>query len=386
VLRTADLEYELPERLIATLPAEPRDSARMLVVSRSDGARLEHRRVSDLPGLLRAGDLLVFNDTRVVPARFLGVREDTKGRVEGLYLGPGPEDGTWEVLLKTRRFKEGAPVALTDGEGRPIRIGEPSRGIVLTLLRRAESGSGGWIVRAESAGAGGRRPVTAEETLSVLGRAGLTPIPPYIRAARKAAGLEVGEETDRERYQTVYAAADLSRGASVAAPTAGLHFTPDLLARLGSAGIGRADVTLHVGTGTFKPVEVEHVEGHPMHAEWCSMSAGAGAAVRGAKERGRRVVTVGTTSARTVETYAGVMEEGGEIPGAVMSRLLVTPGYSWRVVDGMLTNFHLPRSTLMAMVAALLPGGVPRLKEIYAEAVKEGYRFYSYGDAMLILP
>jgi S-adenosylmethionine:tRNA ribosyltransferase-isomerase len=241
-------------------------------------------------------------------------------------------------------------------------------------------------VRAESAGAGGRRPISAEETLAVLGRAGLTPIPPYIRAARKAAGVEVGEETDRERYQTVYAASELSKAASVAAPTAGLHFAEGLLARLAAAGVGRADVTLHVGTGTFKPVEAEQVEDHPMHAESCSMGAGAVAAVRDARESGGRVVAVGTTSARTLETYAGAVAGGGEVPPAMTTRLLVTPGYEWKWVDGMLTNFHLPRSTLMAMVAALLPGGVARLKEVYGAAVKEGYRFYSYGDAMLVLP
>lgn len=385
MLLTTDLDYQLPEGLIATMPAEPRDRARLLVVSRSDPSRLEHRRVADLPELLRAGDLMVFNDTRVVPARFMGVREDTKGRVEGLYLGPGPEDAegtTWDVLVKTRRFKEGTPVAITDAEGRPVRLGEPSRGVVLTLLRRSESGSGGWIVRAETAGAGGRRPITADETLSVLGRAGLTPIPPYIRAARKAAGLEVAEETDRERYQTVYAVAP----GSVAAPTAGLHFTPELLSRLRAAGIDRADVTLHVGTGTFKPVETETVEDHPVHAEWCSMSASATGAVRAARESGRRVIAVGTTSARTLEAYAAVAGAQGETPESIRTRLLVTPGYPWRSVDGLLTNFHLPRSTLLAMVAAMFPGGVGRLKDIYTVAIAEKYRFFSYGDAMLILP
>lgn len=382
MLRTADLEYELPEGLIATVPAEPRDSARLLVVSRSDPARLEHRRVSDLPRLLASGDLLVFNTTRVLPARFLGVREDTKGQVEGLYLGAGPEAGTWEVLLKTRRFREGAPVALTDGAGKPVRLGEPSRGVVLTLVRRAESGSGGWVVRAETVGAGGPRAVTAEETTEVLARVGLTPIPPYIRAARKTAGLEVGEETDRERYQTVYAA----EPGSVAAPTAGLHFTPGLLDELKASGVGRADVTLHVGTGTFKPIDAELVEDHPIHAEWCSMTGDAVDAVRGAKAAGQRVIAVGTTTARTLEAYAAEAEARGAAPESISTRLLVTPGHRWNWVDGMLTNFHLPRSTLLAMVGAMFPEGVERLKAIYAEAIREQYRFYSYGDAMLILP
>jgi S-adenosylmethionine:tRNA ribosyltransferase-isomerase len=382
VLKTAELEYTLPERLIAVEPVEPRDSARLLVVQRSDPERMEHRHVRDLPSLLNSGDLVVFNTTRVLPARFLGVRGDTRGQVEGLYLGPGPEVGTWEVLLKTRRFREGAPVILLARDGNPFRLTDPSRGVDLTLLHRSETGTGGWIVRAEAVGASGRAALTPEQTMEVLDRAGLTPIPPYIRAARKAAGVEVSDEDDRERYQTVYSATP----GSVAAPTAGLHFTAGLLDRLASAGVARADVMLHVGTGTFKPVEVENVEEHPMHAEWCSMSREALDSVREARGRGGRVIAVGTTSARTLESYAAAVENAGAVPESVESRLLITPGYPWTWVDGLLTNFHLPRSTLMAMVAALLPGGVEQLKRIYAEAINREYRFYSYGDAMLILP
>lgn len=382
MLKTAELEYTLPERLIAVEPVEPRDSARLLVVRRSDPAFMEHRHVRDLPSLLNAGDLLVFNTTRVLPARFLGVRGDTRGQVEGLYLGPGPEVGTWEVLLKTRRFREGAPVILLARDGNPFRLADPSRGVDLTLLRRSEAGTGGWIVRAEAVGSSGRTALTPEQTMEVLERAGLTPIPPYIRAARKAAGVEVSDENDRERYQTVYSASP----GSVAAPTAGLHFTPGLLDRLAGAGIARADVTLHVGTGTFKPVETESVEEHPMHPEWCAIGAASLDAVREARGRGGRVIPVGTTSARTLESYAAALESTGGAPESLQSRLLITPGYPWRWVDGLLTNFHLPRSTLMAMVAALLPGGVEQLKRIYAEAIAREYRFYSYGDAMLILP
>lgn len=382
MLRTADLDYELPPERIATEPARPRDSARLLVTRRSVGARLEHRTVSDLPALLRPGDLLVFNTTRVLPARFLGVRQDTGGRVEGLFLHRGPGEGTWEVLLKARRFRDGAPILVCDEAGRPVPIrGSDGRlgAARLTLVERVAGDGGGWIVRAELVGDGWELPIGPGETLIVLGQAGRTPIPPYIRAARKQAGLAVPEQADRERYQTVYASA----AGSIAAPTAGLHFTPGLLARLEEAGARRADVVLHVGMGTFKPVESEYIEEHPMHAEWCTMPGATAGTIRAARAAGGRVIAVGTTSARTIEAYAAL---GDPVPESITTRLLITPGYEWRWVDGILTNFHLPRSTLMAMVGALLPGGVGALRGVYAEAIARGYRFYSYGDAMLILP
>ena len=219
MLRTADLDYELPPERIATEPARPRDSARLLVTRRSVGARLEHRTVSDLPALLRPGDLLVFNTTRVLPARFLGVRQDTGGRVEGLFLHRGRGEGTWEVLLKARRFRDGAPILVCDEAGRPVPIrGSDGRlgAARLTLVERVAGDGGGWIVRAELVGDGWELPIGPGETLIVLGQAGRTPIPPYIRAARKQAGLAVPEEADRERYQTVYASA----AGSIAAPTA----------------------------------------------------------------------------------------------------------------------------------------------------------------------
>ena len=360
VLRTDELDYELPESAIATVPADPRDGAKLLVTGRA-GSAISHRGVRELPEILRAGDLLVFNTTRVLHARFEGVRADTGGRVEGLYLSDGSRAGTWRVLLRGKRMKPGIDVALPHG-------------VTLRLLEADGAEMGAWIVE----------PSDVRPAAVVLEEAGLTPLPPYILKARRHAGVEVDDRVDERRYQTVYARED--QAGSVAAPTAGLHFTPELLARLAEKGIERADVTLHVGTGTFRPVEADVVEQHPMHVERCSMSHEAIDAVRRARADGRRVIAVGTTTARTLESYAMAMESGGEMPASLDTRILITPGYAWRWVDGLFTNFHLPRSTLMAMVASLLDAGVPRLRGIYAEALAHGYRFYSYGDAMIVLP
>ncbi len=386
MLRTDALDYELSPELIATHPATPRDAARLLVAGRG-GAVVSHGQVRDLAAFLRAGDVLVLNNTRVLPARFAGSRVDTGGRVTGLYLGPGPEPGTWRCMLKARRFREGARVELDDREGRPS-------GEAIELVARHDDPDGGvvWVVRVVSSGG------------DVLERVGLTPLPPYILAARErgegAGRADADDESDRADYQTVFA----RDPGSVAAPTAGLHFTPELLASLDRVGVERVEVTLHVGMGTFKPIESETVEAHPMHAEWCSMDAGAIKRVQRAKAEGRRVIAVGTTSARTLESYAEAIEAGGSVasgasaasfPPALETRLLITPGYRWRWVDGLMTNFHLPRSTLLAMVAALLEAdglagiqgrGVERLLELYREAIGEQYRFYSFGDAMLLLP
>lgn len=367
MLRTAELEYDLPAGVVATTAAEPRDSARLMVVNRSDASRLEHGHIRDLPGHVRAGDLLVFNTTRVLPARLMGQRHETGGRVEGLYLSnAGAPSGSqrWTVLLKGGHLRPGVVIDLYGADG--------STGLAqLSLIERSEAEDGAWTVEVRSLD-----PFTPPER--VLEKLGRTPLPPYILKARRDAGLSITEEADRARYQTVYAAAS----GSVAAPTAGLHFTPELLTRLGAMGVQRADVVLHVGTGTFKPVETEFVEQHPMHHELCEMNAAAQAQVKAAKREGRRVIAVGTTAARTLEAFAAAPDG----TTALNTNILITPGHPWRWVDGILTNFHLPRSTLLAMIAALFPSGVSRVKELYAEAISRGYRFYSYGDAMLILP
>ncbi len=380
MLNVSDLEYDLPETAIARTAVEPRDAAKLLVVKRSDPAFIQHRQVRDLRELLEAGDLLVLNRTRVIPARFIGYRADTQGAVEGLFLGLADKQDNerrWRVMLKGKRMKPGATVNLKDPAG-------AESGVRLGLVAQIEEGenAGQWTVDVYGGDAG----LSATGLLEIVGN---TPLPPYILAARKRHDERVRENDDRERYQTVYAGEEAG---SVAAPTAGLHFTPKLLDALKERGVERAEVTLHVGTGTFKPVEVDVVEQHPMHAEWCQAPASVGAAVASARKAGGRVLAVGTTSARTLESFSPEELSAG---GEKWSRLLITPGFQFRNLDGLMTNFHLPRSTLMAMVGALLDGrsggagdgdGVARLKAIYAEALEKGYRFYSYGDAMLVLP
>jgi S-adenosylmethionine:tRNA ribosyltransferase-isomerase len=409
MLPTSALDYALPEELIATRPAQPRDSARLLVVSRSRPDLLEHRAFRDLAGLLAPGDLLVVNATRVMPARFLCVRADSSGRGEGLYIGPAPHaasDGAlmWQVLLKLRRTSEGARVRLLTAEGTP--------GDVELELTMPHPDSG-WIVRVHAS-----EPVTIggsddARTRLVLDRVGLTPVPPYILSARKRASTRVDDDDDRREYQTVFAhdaegasaQRETPRG-SIAAPTAGLHFTPELLQRLSARGVLRLEVMLDVGLGTFKPVEAEHVEQHAMHAEFCCVppaTARAIAELRADDGRARdsaataarqQLIAVGTTAARTLESFATIDELLRLGPPGKHTRLLITPGFSWQHCDGLITNFHLPRTTLLAMVASRLQpdgepdlrAGVERMQAIYRIAVQERYRFYSFGDAMLILP
>lgn len=288
--------------------------------------------------------------------------------ITGLWLGDAEREDTlaWHLFLKARRLREGKRFELLDRGDRPS-------GYVLQLIRRV-SEDGVWKASVR----GGR--ATTPEVLEAIG---LTPLPPYIRGARARAGEFVAEEADRRAYQTVVAteAKDAPVLGSVAAPTAGLHFTRELLQAVDSRGVRRGEVVLQVGAGTFKPIESEFVEQHVMHREWCSLGE-----ARWAMDHPGRVVAVGSTSARTLESY-GRAWRAGEQPGAWMETdLLIAPGYDWERVDGLMTNFHLPRSTLLAMVAAIVPGGVERLRALYAEAVMTGYRFYSYGDAMLIVP
>lgn len=359
-LATAALDYALPEALIATRPAEPRDAARMLIV-RASGGDVEHRTVADLPAYLEPRDLLVFNDTAVAPARFLGRRARTGGRVEGLFLEP--VEGCWRAMLKpSRRLRPGELVEILAPNGKPT-------GDVLRLIEH--EGRGTWL--AADTGDG--------EALDVLDRSGLTPLPPYILRARAERDINIDDARDRAWYQTVYAGA--SRG-SVAAPTAGLHFTPRLLDALDARGVRRANVTLHVGAGTFLPVTAETLGEHPMHEERIEVPPKTIDALRAMRdEDAGRVIAIGTTTVRTLESLPDRLPSG-DVQYAGATDLLIAPPYRFRHVDGMLTNFHLPRSTLLALVAAML--GLERLLAIYAEAVRREYRFYSYGDAMLVLP
>jgi len=333
-------DYDLPQHLIAQAPAAQRDAARLLVVRRATHT-LEHRTVADLPDLLSPGDLLVLNDTKVLPARLVGTREATGGKWEGLFLGE-PEPGVWELMAKTRGYvRRGEAIAIDPGP--------------LKLILKDRSKDKHWLVVPVPAG-----PV--EETLAKHGR---VPLPPYIRH-----GVEGTD--DAERYQTVYATSP----GSVAAPTAGLHFTPELFNALEANGIDTARVTLHVGLGTFAPVKETDPTKHLIHSEWCEVSAATTERIVETKRRGGRVIAVGTTTTRTVET-AGLAPYRGE------SNLFIHSPFEFRVIDGLMTNFHLPRTTLLLLAQAFSGSGL--LKKAYAEAIVQEYRFFSYGDAMLIL-
>jgi S-adenosylmethionine:tRNA ribosyltransferase-isomerase len=337
------LDYDLPDRLIAQEPAARRDESRLLVVHRKTG-ELEHRIFRDLPDLLAPGDLVVLNDTRVLPARLLGRRVKTDGQWEGLFLREHA-DGTWELMTKTRGHPTSGETFVTE------------TGLTLTLAGRTPDHH--WLMRTEPAG-------TPVELLAIHGQ---VPLPPYIRRGR-------GREADRDRYQTVYA----ETAGSVAAPTAGLHFTPELLAHLTAAGVRLARVTLHVGLGTFAPIKSDDPTRHVMHAEWCEVGPEAVEAIRETKHRGGRVVAVGTTTVRTLESAA---RPDGLRPYCGETDLFIHPPFEFRVVDALVTNFHLPRTSLLLLVQAL--AGPDLLRKAYAEAVAREYRFYSYGDAMVIL-
>jgi len=336
-------DYDLPDRLIAQHPAARRDDSRLLVLDRAAGT-LSHRHFRDLPQYLRAGDLLVLNDTKVLPARLVGRREQTGGRWEGLFLSEQP-DGAWELLAQTRGFVQPGEVCVTDS------------GLRLTLVARTDDRH--WLMTPDPAG-------PPAELLAVHGH---IPLPPYIRKGED-------EPTDRDRYQTVYAAA----AGSVAAPTAGLHFTQDLLAELEGQGVGVARVTLHVGLGTFAPVKADDPTQHQIHAEWADVSADTAVRVNATRAAGGRVIAVGTTTTRTLETAA---RSGTAEPFRGPTDLFIHPPYRFRAVDALVTNFHLPRTTLLLLVQALC--GSELLKRAYAEAVASEYRFFSYGDAMLVV-
>jgi S-adenosylmethionine:tRNA ribosyltransferase-isomerase len=374
---TSPLDYDLPPHLIAQTPAERRDRSRLLVLRRG-GDVVGHRHFSDLPELLEPGDLLVLNDTRVLPARLYGVRERTGGKWEGLFLrertgGTGPE---WELLCQTRG-------RLSPGDGIRIRQpAAPARGPSHQPEAPARDSAPGVLrlelLRKEPGGSWWARPEPAGPAAEVLARFGHVPLPPYIRKGHD-------DVPDRERYQTVYA----RQPGSVAAPTAGLHFTPELLDQLGQRGITRAFVTLHVGIGTFQPIQAADVREHRMHAEWGSLPQETADAIAACKARGSRVVAVGTTSVRVLESVAALAPpSGGRQPPELQAwsgwtDLFIRPPYTFRAIDGLITNFHLPRSTLLLLVAAF--AGVESMQEAYRIAVEREYRFYSYGDAMLIV-
>lgn len=347
-------DYHLPEELIAKEPAVRREDARLLVLHRQTG-QIEHRVVRDLPELLRPRDLLVLNDTRVLPARLVGYRATTTGRWEGLFLR-SPSPGVWEVIGQTRgKLVVGEDLVVPAVMGSDAT--PPGPELRLSLVERLPDG--GWLMRPHLEGS----------HVELLSRYGQVPLPPYMER-------DTATSADRERYQTLYA----RHPGSVAAPTAGLHFTPELLTECGQRGISQAYVTLHVGLGTFRPISVERLADHVMHYEWCEISPETVNHVSQTRDNGGRIVAVGTTSVRTLETasLSGVLT-----PFSGETNLFIQPGFPFHTVDVMLTNFHLPKSTLLVLLSAFV--GRELLLETYATAIAEHYRFYSYGDAMLVL-
>jgi S-adenosylmethionine:tRNA ribosyltransferase-isomerase len=354
-MQLSAFDFDLPEDRIALRPAIPRDSARLLLVT--PGQPLEDRQVADLPGLLRAGDVLVLNDTRVIPARLKGVRVRDESRVAveaTLHRRLSPS--RWTAFMRPgKRLAPGDRIVFGEAEDRACFLGR------LDATVKAKSEDGEVTLSFDLSG---------PDLDAAIAERGAMPLPPYIAARRKE------DAQDRTDYQTVYAEED----GSVAAPTAGLHFTPELLARLAAAGVAIERVTLHVGAGTFLPVKTETVEDHRMHAEWGEVDADAADRLNRARAAGGRIVCVGTTSLRLLESAAG--EDGAVHAFRGETEIFIKPGYVFRAADGLMTNFHLPKSTLFMLVCAF--AGTETMKAAYAHAIAEGYRFYSYGDASLL--
>lgn len=340
-MKTSDFYYDLPKELIAQTPLEKRDASRLLVMDKSSGA-LEHRHFFDIVDYLRAGDCLVMNDSRVIPARLLGHRVPTGGAAELLLL-TDKGGGVWECLARPgRKLHEGAELSFGDG--------------LLRATVQEVLPSGNRLVQFHYEGI----------FLELLEQLGKMPLPPYIRA----------ELADGERYQTVYSRVS----GSAAAPTAGLHFTKELLEQIEKKGVRLAYVTLHVGLGTFRPVKVEDVTEHHMHSEFCMLSAQTAQLLNETRQNGGRIVCVGTTSCRTLESLAG--EDGSFCESSVWTDIFIYPGYRFKAMDALITNFHLPESTLIMLVSAF--AGYDHVMNAYRQAVKERYRFFSFGDAMFI--
>ena len=336
-------DFDLPAERIALRPVRPRDAARMLVAS--GDASLSDRHVRDLPQLLRRGDVLVFNDTRVIPAQLEGRRGEAR---VGATLHKRIDLRRWQAFVRNgKRLRQGDPVEFPAG---------------VTAIAEARHDDGSWTLAFA-----GDEPVEV-----LLERAGQMPLPPYI------AGKRPTDEADRSDYQTMFAARD----GAVAAPTASLHFTPELVAALDAAGIGRETLTLHVGAGTFLPVKAQDTTEHRMHAEWGRIEPRTAQRLNAARAGGGRLIAVGTTSLRLIESAA--TDDGQIQPFEGDTAIFISPGYRFRAVDGLMTNFHLPRSTLFMLVSALM--GLERMKDVYAHAIENEYRFYSYGDSSLLIP
>ena len=358
-IRTSDFNYTLPDSLIAQKPLPVRDQSRLLVLNRGSG-EISHRKFSDLLELLRPGDVLVLNNSRVVPARLRGVNGKTGGAFEILLLEENALNDWWVMLRPGRRARMGTRIIFKNGNGKLTSV-------TATVVEKNSEGHR----QLQFAGTS-----NIADDLPTLGE---VPLPPYIVRGAKEDLLE-----DDERYQTVYA----ETNGSIAAPTAGLHFTEKLLEKIRSRGVEICKVTLHVGLGTFAPVKTEHPAEHKMHEERFAISSDTAKAINAAKKSGRRVIAVGTTTVRVLESVAS--QNGGQlVAGRGRTNIFIFPPFTFRVVEGLLTNFHLPRSTLLMLVSAFAAPGQIRGREMvlsaYAEAIRQQYRFYSYGDAMLII-
>ncbi|MCL2743732.1 MAG: tRNA preQ1(34) S-adenosylmethionine ribosyltransferase-isomerase QueA [Planctomycetaceae bacterium] len=349
----SDYDYHLPPELIAQQPTPNRTDSRLLVVNRQ-AQTLEHMHISDLPSLLKAEDVLVINNTKVLPVKLFGYRLETGGKWEGIIVR-FVKHRLWQVICKTKRsMRTGEIIVLQSPDTLPS---DKKAGLLLELISKQEDGS--WFIK----------PLTKEPLATVLKKTGWVPLPPYIRKGKMS-------PEDAQRYQTVYA----SEPGAIAAPTAGLHFTPQLFDEIKQIGTAVVPVTLHVGIGTFKPITAENIEEHRMHTEWCSLSKETAETILSRKTGGGRIIAVGTTSVRVLESASakGTLQEyEGE------TSLFIRPPYFFRNVDVLLTNFHFPKSTLLMLVRTF--GGDELIKAAYEEAIREKYRFFSYGDAMLIL-
>ena len=341
-MRVVDFDFDLPAERIALRPARPRDSARLLLV---EGPAISNHEVLELPDLLRCGDVLVFNDTKVIPAQLEGRRGDASIGAT-LHKREGPRE--WQAFVRNaKRIRAGDTIDF-------------GQGVAASVVDKGGDGSALLHFHGE------------EPVELLLDRAGRMPLPPYIASRRDV------DEADREDYQTIFAREE----GAVAAPTAALHFTPRLLEALDQRGIGRETLTLHVGAGTFLPVKSERIDEHKMHAEWGRIDADTAARLNAIRQAGGRLISVGTTSLRLLESAAG--EDGMIRPFEADTAIFITPGYRFKAIDGLITNFHLPRSTLFILVSALM--GLDVMQRAYAHAIQSGYRFYSYGDASLLLP
>ncbi|PLX22024.1 tRNA preQ1(34) S-adenosylmethionine ribosyltransferase-isomerase QueA [Candidatus Parcubacteria bacterium] len=347
-MKVSDFNFDLPENLIATSPISPRDHSRMLVLDKENG-EISHKRFYDILDYFEKGDLLVLNNSKVFPARLLGKVKESERKIEVFLLHPQTKY-RWQCLIGGKKIKEGLTIKITD---------------YFEVLVREENGDGTWLVEL---------PMEGKGLMGFLEMNAKIPLPPYIEKQRKLDNKKYNTEKDKKDYQTVFAEAD--KQGSVAAPTAGLHFTPELLEKIKNKGVNIEYITLHVGMGTFAPVKVDDIESHKMHAEWVEISSKTVKKIRETQNNKNKIIAVGTTSARSLEAL------GNSDALSAWVDIFIYPGYQFKNVDSIVTNFHLPKSTLIMLVSAM--AGKEEVKRAYKEAIEKKYRFYSYGDAMFI--